>query len=169
MFWRLISCQSLHLHIFFSILQLSSFCLQFLLPCKTFKFNQVPFVHLFIFAFIFIALGGGSKKILMQFMQGVWPMFFCMSFIVSDFFFFYFCDFQSCICGIQKFPGQASNQSCSCWPTPQLQQCQILNLLSKARHLPISFWILVEFITTEPQWELLVLCLSLLSILSLFL
>ena len=34
--------------------------------------------HLFIFAFIFITLGGGSKKILLQFMsKNVLPMFYC--------------------------------------------------------------------------------------------
>ena len=27
--------------------------------------------------------------------------------------------------GIWKFPGQGSNWSCSCWPTPQPRQCQI--------------------------------------------
>ena len=39
---------------------------------------------LFIFVFIFITLGGGSKKILLQFMsKNVLPMFFSKSFIVS--------------------------------------------------------------------------------------
>jgi len=51
-------------------------------------------------------------------------------------------------CSIWRFPGQRSNRSCSCWPTPQLQQCwigassaayttahgnAIINPLSKAR------------------------------------
>ena len=35
---------------------------------------------------------------------------------------FFFFSFQDCPCGIYKFPGQESNQSCSCWPTPQPQQ-----------------------------------------------
>ena len=40
--------------------------------------------HLFIFGFIFITLGGGSKKILLQFMsKSVLPMFSSESFIVS--------------------------------------------------------------------------------------
>ena len=40
--------------------------------------------HLFICVFIFIALGGGSKKILLQFMsKSVLPMFSSKSFIVS--------------------------------------------------------------------------------------
>ena len=33
----------------------------------------------------------------------------------------------------KEIPRLGSNQSCSCWPTPQSQQCQILNPLSKAR------------------------------------
>ena len=40
--------------------------------------------HLFIFVFIFITLGGGSKKILLPFMtKSVLPMFSSKSFIVS--------------------------------------------------------------------------------------
>ena len=40
--------------------------------------------HLFIFVFIFITLGGGSKKILLQFMsKSALPMFSSKSFIVS--------------------------------------------------------------------------------------
>ena len=40
--------------------------------------------HLFIFVFIFITLGGGSKKILLQLMsKSVLPMFSRKSFIVS--------------------------------------------------------------------------------------
>ena len=41
--------------------------------------------------------------------------------------------FQGHTCGIWKFPGQGWNQSCNCQPTPQLQQCGILNPLSKDR------------------------------------
>ena len=41
--------------------------------------------HLFIFVFIFITLGGGSKKILLLFMwESVLPVFFSKSFIVSS-------------------------------------------------------------------------------------
>ena len=40
--------------------------------------------HLFIFVFIFITVGGGSKKILLQFVsKSVLPMFSSESFIVS--------------------------------------------------------------------------------------
>ena len=45
--------------------------------------------------------------------------------LFSNFFFLFFFAFQGHICGIWKFPGQGSNQSCSFWPTPQPQQCQI--------------------------------------------
>ena len=38
---------------------------------------------------------------------------------------FFFLSFQGCTCSICKFPGQGSNRSCSCQPTPQAQQCQI--------------------------------------------
>ena len=42
--------------------------------------------HLFIFVFIFITVGGISKKILLWFMsKSVFPMFFSRSFIVSGF------------------------------------------------------------------------------------
>ena len=42
--------------------------------------------HLFIFVFIVITLGGGSKKILLWFMsKSVFPMFSSKSFIVSSF------------------------------------------------------------------------------------
>ena len=82
-----------------------------------------------------------------------------------------------------KFPGVRSNQSYSCQPMPQPQQCQlrtafatyttthsqcwilnplskardgtwIFNPLSKARDRTWSLWILVGFITSEQQWEL---------------
>ena len=41
-------------------------------------------------------------------------------------FFVQFCFllFQGCTCGIWKFPGQWSNRSCICQPSPQPQQCQ---------------------------------------------
>ena len=45
--------------------------------------------------------------------------------------------------------------SCICELLHGSQQCQILNPLSKARIEPASSWIPVRFVTTEPQWELL--------------
>ena len=47
--------------------------------------------------------------------------------------FFFFLFFLGHTPGIWKFPGQGSNQGCSCQPTPQPQQCQILNPLSETR------------------------------------
>ena len=43
----------------------------------------------------------------------------------SPLFFCCLLSFQGFIFGMQRFPGQGSNQSCSCWPTPQPQQRQI--------------------------------------------
>ena len=41
-----------------------------------------------------------------------------------------------CTHGIWLFQGQGSNPSCSCWPMPLLQQCQILNPLHRVRIEP---------------------------------
>ena len=56
--------------------------------------------HLFIFLFIFITVGGGSKEILLWFLsEGLLPMFFCKSFIVSDLAFRYLIYFEYfCVC-----------------------------------------------------------------------
>ena len=93
------------------------------------------------------------------------------------FFFFVFLSFSGCTKGTWRFPGQGSNQSCSCWPTPRPQQCQIsatampdlshicnlhhsswqrqiLNPLSRLGIEPTSSWILVGFVTAEPPQEL---------------
>ena len=72
-----------------------------------------------------------------------------------------------------EVPGLGSNRSCSHWPTAQPQQCQIWaassnynTAHSNARSLthwerpgvePTSSWILVGFVTTQPQWELQIL------------
>ena len=60
--------------------------------------------------------------------------------------------------------------SCNCWPTPQSQQCQMwavsatyttahgnpgsLTHWRGPKIEPASSWVLVGFVTTEPQWEL---------------
>ena len=73
--------------------------------------------------------------------------------------------FEGCTQGIWMFPG--SNQSCSCWPTPQPQQHGIwaasttyttghgnaLPHWERPGIEPESSLVLVRFITTEPQWE----------------
>ena len=82
-FWRLIPCRCFVSKYFLpfwgclSILFMVSFAVQHLL-----SFIRS---HLFIFVFIFITLGGGSRKILLWFMsKSVLPMFSSKSFIVSS-------------------------------------------------------------------------------------
>ena len=75
-------------------------------------------------------------------------------------------------CCVWNFPGQVSNQSCSCQSTPQSQQHSTWatsatyttahgNIGSlthwvrpEIKPISTSSWILVRFITTEPQQEL---------------
>ena len=82
---------------------------------------------------------------------------------------FFFCFFRAAPMEYVNF--QESNQSCSCWPTPQPQQHVIW--ASSATYTPahsnarspthwvrpgieLAFsWILVGFISAAPQWELL--------------
>ena len=55
--------------------------------------------HLFIFVFTFIAVGGGSKRILLRFMsKSVLPMFFSKSFIVSSLTFRTLVHLEVCVC-----------------------------------------------------------------------
>ena len=57
------------------------FVYDFLCHAKVFEFNWVPFV----IVFIFITLGGGSKKILLWFMsKSVLPVFSCKHFILPE-------------------------------------------------------------------------------------
>ena len=88
----------------------------------------------------------------------------------SAYFFFLF-SFLGPHRGIWKFPGQGSNQSCICWPTPQPQLCRIRATSATyttahgiARSLthwvrpgiePTTSQFLVRFISAVPQWELL--------------
>ena len=56
----------------------------FMVPFAVQKLLSLIRSHLFIFVFIFMTLGGGSKKILLQFMsKSVLPMFSSKSFLVS--------------------------------------------------------------------------------------
>ena len=56
-------------------------------------------------------------------------------FLVLFFFFFFFLVFLSFMAALQHMEvlSLGSNRSCSYWPTPQPQQCWILNPLRKAR------------------------------------
>ena len=72
---------------------------------------------------------------------------------------------------LMEVPSQRSNQSCSCWPTPQPRQCRIWarsvtyttargNTGSLTHWVgpgskPTSSWMLVRFISAEPWRELL--------------
>ena len=85
-------------------------------------------------------------------------------FFFSFFFFFFFFLWRTR--GIWKFPGQGSNRSCSCWPTPQTQQYGIqaasvtciiahgnvrsLTHWARPGVEPMSSWILIKFVTPEP-------------------
>ena len=71
---------------FANIFSHSDQCLSllFMISFAVQKLLSLPRSHLFIFAFLFIALGGGSKKILLWFMsEHVFLRFFSNSFIVS--------------------------------------------------------------------------------------
>ena len=93
---------------------------------------------------------------------------FSFSFFLS-FFFFFFLN-KGYTCSIWKFPGYGSNQNYSCQPTPQPEQrrIQATSVTYSTAHgtteslthwagpgiEPITSWILVGFISSEPQQEL---------------
>ena len=82
-FWKLIACWSYHLQIVFSHFVCCIFIL-FMISTAVQKLVSLNRSHLFIFVFIFIIMGGGSKKILLPFMsKSVLPMFSSKSFIAS--------------------------------------------------------------------------------------
>ena len=82
--------------------------------------------------------------------------------LIKDLAIFFF-PFECHTCGIWKFPGQGSNWSCSCQPTPQPQQCSIwaVSVTNTVAHGNAGFftlwarpgieltssWILIRFIT----------------------
>ena len=86
--------------------------------------------------------------------------------------FFFFCllSFGGCSRGTCRFPYQGSNGSCSCQPTPQPQQCRIWaesaiyttahgNAGSSTHWVrpgmePASSWMLVRYVSAEPQQKL---------------
>ena len=82
-FWRLSSCQLLHLQLFSPIFSGLSFCFFYGFLCSAKLLSLIGY-RLFIFVFIFIALGSGSEKILLRFLsESVLSMFSSKSFIVS--------------------------------------------------------------------------------------
>ena len=91
-FWRLILCYLLQLHIFFDF----EGCL-FILFIVSYAFQKSLIrSHLFIFVFISIILGGKSKRIFLQFMSmSILPVFSSKSFIVSGLKFRYLIHFIS--------------------------------------------------------------------------
>ena len=88
------------------------------------------------------------------------------------FFLFFFLHFRMipAACSIWKFPGQGSNRSYSCQPTPQPQQQRIqaasvtyttghvntrfLTHWARPEIEPASSWILISFLNAASQWEL---------------
>ena len=77
--------------------------------------------HLFIFVFIFITFGGGSKKDLaVIYVKSVLPMFFCKSFIVSGltfrslthFEFIFVCSVRKCSNFILLLVADQASQDC---------------------------------------------------------
>ena len=97
--------------------------------------------------------------------MSLYSAFLSFSFFLSFFFFF---NFLGLYLWHLEVPRQGSDQSCSCWPTPQPQQLGIQAETYTAAHSnsrslahwakpgrePTSSQILVGFLITEPQWEL---------------
>ena len=104
------------------------------------------------------------------FLLFVWLVF------VFGFVLFCFCFFKASRVTYGSSQPRGLNQSCSCWPMPQPQQCWIwvTSVTYTSAHgnagslihwvrpgmEPTSSWILVMFVTTEPQWEVLGISLS---------
>ena len=96
--------------------------------------------------------------------------FFFFSFFFSFLFLLYWL-FRAAHMAYEGSQARGQNQSCSCWPTPQQRQIWAASVtyttaLGNSGFLtqwarpgiePASSWMLVGFISTEPQWELLVL------------
>ena len=84
------------------------------------QFYNALFQSSSIMAWCYVCLNG---PIILELENiNIYHMHNCLYF--SNYYLFYFIFslfiFQGCTCGIWRFPGQGSNQSCSCQPTPQL-------------------------------------------------
>ena len=110
-------------------------------------------------------------------MNPIWAWF--MIFFIYCWFWLVIFFFQGHTLGIWRFPVEELNRSCSCQPTPMPQQHQIpamtatcITAHSNAGFLthqvrpgiePISSWMLVMFVTTEPQGKLCKILLKIFS------
>ena len=90
---------------------------------------------------------------------------------ITLFFFFFFCFFKAAPAAYGGSQARGSNQSFSCWPTPQPQQCRIqavsvtdttalgnsrsLTLRARSGIEPATSWFLVGFVSAAPPQGLL--------------
>ena len=77
------------------------------------------------------------EKVKAKWLNLCWPIQNFPRYKDNAFSFFLFFSFYGHTCGIWKFPGYGSHQSCSCWPVQQFRQ--ILNPLGEARDRTPSF------------------------------
>ena len=121
-----------------------------------------------IYVFLFLNFLFGSICILVSILHGLNYQSNILH-VYSLLFFFFFCLFRAASTAYGSFQARGPT-GCSCWPIPQPQQHQIQALSStyttaygnmgflthraRPEMEPKSSWILVTFITTEPQWEL---------------
>ena len=112
----------LSIALFANIFSCSEGCLfiLFMIACAVQKLLSFIRSHLFIFVFIFLTVGGESKRILLWFIsKSVLPMFFSKSFIVSGLIFrpLILCEFIF-VCGIRQCSNFTFICSCPVYPAP---------------------------------------------------
>ena len=97
----------------------------------------------------------------------MWEWLWCQTANSDSYLTFFFLSFSGCTHSTWRFPGQGSNQSCSCWPMPQPQQCQIwaMSVTYSTAHSnvgslpqwvrpgmePASSWLLIRCVSAEPR------------------